>query len=293
MYRSLNVDAAKIADKKFGQNFLKDSSIVDKIVEAMPKDGLPIVEIGPGLGDLTRQLIRVGYVRAYEVDKRLCDYLKSEFQEPIKSGRLELICKDVLESGESLYEGKYSLIANLPYYIATKIILNALHDKQCKTILVMVQKEVAQKFAAECGSKEFGSLAILAQSVADVEILFDVPPEAFVPPPKVTSAILSIKKRSSLEDRGFEEFLKVITQQPRKRAIKNLSTHYAKERVVELFTHLGLKPTLRPHEIELSKYHQLYKELIKDRGDESRTERETDTRESRDKTAAKKIAKSI
>ena len=261
MYRNLNADAAKIADKKFGQNFLKDSSIVDKIVEAMPKDGLPIVEIGPGLGDLTRQLIRVGYVRAYEVDKRLCEYLKSEFQEPLKSGRMELICKDILEHGSSLYEGEYSLIANLPYYIATKIILNALHDTQCKQILVMVQKEVAQKFAAKCGAKEFGSLAILAQSVADVEILFDVPPEAFVPPPKVTSAILSIKKRSSLEDRRFEEFLKVATKQPRKTVIKNLSASYAKERLVELFTQLGLKPTVRSHEIELSIYHQLYKEL--------------------------------
>ena len=261
MQRNLNIDAAKVADKKFGQNFLKDSRIVNKIVEAMPKDGLPLVEIGPGLGDLTRQLIRVGHVRAYEVDKRLCEYLQSEFQEPLQSDRMELVCKDILEHKGSLYEGEYSLVANLPYYIATKIILNALHDKQCKQILVMVQKEVAQKFAAKSGTKEFGSLAILAQSVADVELLFDVPPEAFVPPPKVTSAILSIHKRSSLDDKGFEEFLKVATKQPRKTVIKNLSTSYAKERLVELFTQLGLKPTLRSHEIELSIYHQLYREL--------------------------------
>ena len=261
MQRNLNIDAAKVADKKFGQNFLKDSRIVNKIVEAMPKDGLPLVEIGPGLGDLTRQLIRVGHVRAYEVDKRLCEYLQSEFQKPLKSGRMELVCKDILEHKGSLYEEGYSLVANLPYYIATKIILNALHDKQCKHILVMVQKEVAKKFSAKCGAKEFGSFAILSQSVADVELLFDVPPEAFVPPPKVTSAILSIRKRSSLDDKGFEEFLKIATKQPRKTLIKNLSTSYAKERVVELFTQLGLKFTLRSHEIELSIYHQLYREL--------------------------------
>ena len=261
MYRNLNADAARIADKKFGQNFLKDSTVLDKIVEAMPKDGLPIVEIGPGLGDLTRQLIRVGHVRAYEVDKRLCEYLKNEFQEPLKSGRMELVCQDILEYRGSLYESEYSLIANLPYYIATKIILNALHDKQCKSILVMVQKEVAKKFAVKSGEKEFGSLAILAQSVAEVELLFDVPPEAFVPPPKVTSAILSIKKRSSLNDRGFEEFLKVATKQPRKTVIKNLSASYSKEMLKELFTQLGLKSNIRSHEIELSIYHQLYKEL--------------------------------
>ncbi len=261
MYRDFNKDAAKIADKKFGQNFLKDSSVLEKIIEAMPKDGLPIVEIGPGLGDLTRQLIRVGNVRAYEVDKRLCEYLHKEFEEPLKSGRLELICKDILAHDGSLQESQYSLVANLPYYIATKIILNALHDKHCKRIMVMVQKEVAQKFAAKSGEREFGSLSILAQSVADVELLFDVPPEAFVPPPKVTSAILYIEKKSSLEDKGFEEFLKVATKQPRKTVIKNLSTIYSKAELLKLFEEFGLKPTLRSHEIELSIYHQLYKEL--------------------------------
>jgi len=293
MYKNLNADAAKIADKKFGQNFLKESSVLDKIVEAMPKDGLPIVEIGPGLGDLTRQLIRVGHVRAYEVDKRLCEYLQNEFQEPLQSGQMELICKDILKHGGSLYESDYALIANLPYYIATKIILNALRDRHCKHILVMVQKEVAEKFAAKSGEREFASLAILAQSVAEVELLFDVPPEAFVPPPKVTSAILSIKKHSSLEDSVFEEFLKVATKQPRKTVMKNLSTSYSKEMLIELFTKLGVKSTARSHEIELSIYHQLYKELKKDRGDESREQRKEYSDTARAETTKKEIAKPI
>ncbi len=262
MFTNLEKNAAKIADKRFGQNFLKESSVLEKIIEAMPKDGLPIVEIGPGLGDLTRQLIRVGHVRAYEVDKRLCEHLKSKFNEPLKSGKLELICKDVLDESESLQDSKYSLVANLPYYIATKIILNALRDKSCKRILVMVQKEVAKKFAANSGAKEFGSLAILAQSVADVKLLFDVPPEAFVPPPKVTSAILYIEKRSSLDNREFEEFLKVATKQPRKTLLKNLSTFYSKALLEKLFIQLGIGLKTRSHEIELSNYHQLYKRLV-------------------------------
>lgn len=269
MYSNLNKNAAKIADKKFGQNFLKDSSVLKKIIEAMPKDNLPIVEIGPGLGDLTRQLIQVGHVRAYEVDKRLCEYLKSEFQEPIKSGSLELICKDILAHGESLQDSHYSLVANLPYYIATNIILNALRDKNCKRLLVMVQKEVAQKFAASAKEKAFGSLAILTQSVADATLLFDVPPSAFVPPPKVTSAILYIEKRVSLDDREFEEFLRVATKQPRKTLLKNLSAAYSKVLLQTLFATLGIKPTARAHEIEVSIYHQLYEELKKDRVDES------------------------
>ena len=275
MYKNSNIDAAKIADKKFGQNFLKDRSVLNKIVEAIPNDGLPLVEIGPGLGDLTGQLIQVGNVRAYEVDKRLCEYLKNEFKDAISSGTLELICKDITKHSGSLYESSYSLIANLPYYIATNIILNGLRDSNCKHILVMVQKEVAQKFAANVGDKNFGSLAILSQSVADVKLLFDVPPNAFVPPPKVTSAILYINKRDSLKDKEFESFLKVATKQPRKTIYKNLSSSYNKELLQNIFTKLDIKQNARAHELDLSVYHHLYNDLIKDRIDgkeQSRTD---------------------
>ena len=270
MYSKLNKDAAKIADKKFGQNFLKDSSVLNKIIEAMPKDNLPIVDIGPGLGDLTRQLLKVGRVRAYEVDKRLCEYLLNEFKEYIKEGSLELICKDILEHNSSLYDSSYSLVANLPYYIATAIILRALKDKKCKRLLVMVQKEVAQKFSAKVGDKNFGSLAVLSQSIADVKLLFEVPKEAFVPQPKVTSAILYIEKRDSLNDENFEEFLRIATKQPRKTLYKNLSASYDKNLLTELFNNLNIKSSIRAHELEVSMYHRLYKELNKDVSDESR-----------------------
>ncbi len=270
MYRNLGNSASKIADKKFGQNFLKDSSILVKIIEAIPKDNLPIVEIGPGLGDLTRQLLKVGQVRAYEVDKRLCEYLKQEFYEPLNSGDLELNCKDILEHSGSLHEKRYSLVANLPYYIATKIVLNALRDSNCKRVLVMVQKEVATKFVATVGDKNFGSLSILSQSIADVKLLFDVPKEAFEPQPKVTSAILYIEKSHSLKDNEFELFLKIATKQPRKTLYKNLSSQYEKKLLSKIFETLDIKSNLRAHELELSKYHLLYKELKKDRLDEQR-----------------------
>jgi 16S rRNA (adenine1518-N6/adenine1519-N6)-dimethyltransferase len=261
MYKNLGSSAAKIADKKFGQNFLKDSSILNQIIEAIPNDGLPLVEIGPGLGDLTRQLIQVGNVRAYEVDKRLCEYLKDEFKDAIRSGSLELVCQDITKHSGSLYESSYSLIANLPYYIATNIILNSLRDSNCKHILVMVQKEVAQKFAASVGDKNFGSLAILSQSIAEVKLLFDVPPTAFEPQPKVTSAILYIDKRDSLKDKGFEKFLKIATKQPRKTIYKNLSSSYDKKRLDELFDALDIKKSARSHELDLSVYHHFYNNL--------------------------------
>ncbi len=255
------LDASKIADKKFGQNFLKDSSVLEQIIEAIPNDNLPIAEIGAGLGDLTRQLLKVGQVRAYEVDKRLCEYLKNEFKEPLKNGSLELVCRDILKQSGSLLESSYSLVANLPYYIATNIVLNALRDINCKRIIVMVQKEVAQKFSAKSGDRNFGSLAVLSQSVADVKLLFEVPKEAFVPPPKVTSAVLHIEKHSSLNDKSFEDFLKTAARQPRKRLLKNLSASYSKELLESVFNELKIDFNTRAHQLELPKYHQLYKLL--------------------------------
>jgi len=91
------------------------------------------------------------------------------------------------------------------------LILNSLRDENCNYLLVMVQKEVAEKFAAKSGERNFGSLAILAQSVADVKVLFEVDSSSFIPQPKVTSAILEIRKFKTLTERGFEKFLKVAT----------------------------------------------------------------------------------
>jgi len=261
MPQNLDKNIANIANKKFGQNFLKDSSILNKIIEAIPNDGLPIVEIGPGLGDLTKQLLKVGQVRAYEVDKRLYKYLQNEFKEPLSNGDLELICKDILEHNGSLLDTSYSLVANLPYYIATAIVLNALRDKNCKRIIVMVQKEVADKFSATYGNRNFGSLAVLSQSVAEVKTLFEVSKKAFVPQPKVTSAILYIEKSVSLDDKKFEEFLHIATKQPRKTLYKNLSTFYDKEQLLKLYEKLELKQSVRAHELKLSKYHHIYQEL--------------------------------
>ncbi len=136
----------EFATKRYGQNFLKDETILEKIVEAIPKDGdgLDVVEIGSGLGDLTKKLISVADVTAFEVDRRLCKILSSTFRDSIDNGKLRLNCGDVLEywsRGDSLADRDYYLIANLPYYIATNIILRAFKDSRCRAILVMVQRE--------------------------------------------------------------------------------------------------------------------------------------------------------
>jgi len=251
-----------VAKKKFGQNFLQDQSVLRKIIETMPRNNNKIVEIGPGLGDLTKFLVDVKSVEAFEVDTDLCKLLKDEFQEQISTNTLTLHCGDVLESWKSkLIDEPYDLVANLPYYIATNIILKALEDPMCKNILVMVQLEVAQKFCATHGEKVFGSLGIITQSVATADIVVKVPPTAFDPQPKVDSAVFLIQKHKDKSDSDFEKMLKVAFTQPRKTLMKNLSAQYDKKMLQDIFEELELAATIRPHQLSTHDYHQLYKKM--------------------------------
>jgi len=251
------------AKKRFGQNFLKDERFLHQIIESMPHRPRRVVEIGPGLGDLTRFLVENKDVTAYEVDKELCGHLRKRFAASIQKDGLKLICGDVLRHWEtgSLEKQPYLLVANLPYYIATKIVLQALKDVHCQSLLVMVQKEVAEKFAAKPGEKAFSALAVLANTAGDVRRCFDVPPDAFEPAPKVMSSVLRIDKHVNFDDAQFEAFLKVAFTQPRKTLVRNLSASFAKHEIADALQAMGLPPAIRPHEVATSLYHRLYKQL--------------------------------
>ena len=252
-----------VAKKKFGQNFLQDQEVLRKIVESMPKNDHKIVEIGPGLGDLTKFLVDVKSVEAFEVDTELCTLLQSKFRKEIDTKRLHLHCGDVLEHWKSeLVDEPYDLVANLPYYIATNIILKALADPQCKNILVMVQLEVAEKFCATEGEKVFGSLGVITQSVGTAKIVVKVPPTAFDPQPKVDSAVFLIEKRTNRSDKLFEDMLRVAFSQPRKTLMKNLSKRFDKEKLLSAYEELELSLTIRPHQLSTQDYHQLYRHII-------------------------------
>ena len=251
------------AKKQYGQNFLKDTTILDKIIQSMPNNNNYVVEIGPGLGDLTEKLVKYKDMTAYEVDTDLISILKSKFAIQIEQGKLKLIHTDVLEAWDkqvSLHDGKYDLIANLPYYIATNIILRAFEDKACEHIIVMVQKEVAQKFTAKVKSKEFSSLSVITESLSiESRILFDVPPESFDPPPKVMSSILYIRKdMNKTIDKSFKDFLKACFMQPRKKLSKNLSSIVDKNLIFNLYKELEINDNIRPHEVSSSLYSQMH-----------------------------------
>ena len=251
------------AKKQYGQNFLKDTTILDKIIQSMPNNNNYVVEIGPGLGDLTKNLVKYKDMTAYEVDTDLIGILKSKFAIEIEEEKLKLIHTDVLvawDKQKTLHDGKYDLIANLPYYIATNIILRAFEDKNCEHIIVMVQKEVAEKFTAKVNNKDYSSLGIITESISiDSRILFDVPPESFDPPPKIMSSILYIKKdMDKYLDKDFNKFLKACFVQPRKKLSKNLTSVIDKNTISKIYEELSIDDNVRPHEVSSSLYSQMH-----------------------------------
>lgn len=250
---------AAIAKKKFGQNFLNDESVLTQIIQSMPHTPHRIAEIGPGLGDLTKYLVDVKSVTAFEVDTDLCKHLKHQFADAISTNTLDLRCGDVLEHWKSeLLDEPYDLVANLPYYIATNLILKALADPACRNLLVMIQREVAEKFSAAPGERAFGALSVIAQSAGEVEIVLHVPPTAFDPAPKVDSCVLLIQKTSNRMDAGFEEMLRIAFTQPRKTLYKNLSSRYDAALLSSAFETLELDRSIRPHQLDTLAYHRLY-----------------------------------
>ena len=251
------------AKKQYGQNFLKDTTILDKIIQSMPNNNNYVVEIGPGLGDLTKNLVKYKDMTAYEVDTDLISILKSKFAIQIEEDKLKLIHTDVLvawDKQKTLHDGKYDLIANLPYYIATNIVLRAFEDKNCEHIIVMVQKEVAEKFTAKVNDKDYSSLGIITELISiDSRILFDVPPESFDPPPKIISSILYIKKdMDKCLDKDFNKFLKACFVQPRKKLSKNLTSVIDKNTISKIYEELEINDNVRPHEVSSSLYSQMH-----------------------------------
>ena len=188
--------------KAKGQNFLIAPWVPASIAqEAGVDDTAGVLEIGPGIGPLTQQLcLRAGKVCAVEVDTRLAPILQETVGE---FSNLEILWGDILKQDiPALVTEKFSGLrpmacANLPYYITTPI-LSALLEADCfESVTVMVQKEVAQRIAAAPGTADYGAFSVFCQYYAEPALLFDVPPNCFLPQPKVTSAVVSLRRRES------------------------------------------------------------------------------------------------
>ena len=274
------------AKKHFGQNFLQDKATLDKIIQAIPNDVVNVVEIGPGLGDLTFRLLQIYKTTCFEIDCELFQILKAKFANEIQNGQLKLFCKDALEQWQQegrLSSENYFLVANLPYYVATKMILNAVDDEKCLGLIVMIQKEVALKFSAKSKDKEFSALSILASLQGRCELLFDVDAKLFNPPPKVTSSVIKLQKTKKIfgkdgifkdakQYEAFKAFLRAAFASPRKTLLKNLSINFDKNALEEIFESLGLAQNLRPHELDVDSYLKVFERLKEDNERQKRRE---------------------
>lgn len=252
--------------KSLGQNFLHDKTILEMIIHSIPSFAkeVQLVEIGIGMGDLTKRLLSVGNLIAYEVDSRLIEIANKLFVCQLKSGALKLINKDVLNlniDDAYLFCEPYFLVSNLPYYIASAIILRVLNDSKCKGFIVMTQKEVAQKFCSKLGDRDFSALSIIIQSFGEAKMLFDVPSSCFTPSPKVTSSVFSFKREKDSLPNGLEKLLKASFLAPRKRLFSNLSNSYEKTSLENIWDKFCLEKDIRAHQVSKDIYHKILEEI--------------------------------
>ena len=247
------------AHKRLGQNFLLDLNLTGRIARAAGRlDQTTVVEIGPGPGGLTRALLASGTRRvvAIERDRRclaaLCE-LRAAFP-----GRLDLVTGDALEIDPvTLCERPRKIVANLPYNIATPLLLGWRDRiREYESLTLMFQREVAERLVAGPGSKSYGRLSVLVQWVAETRILFDVPGRAFVPPPKVTSSVVFILPRAEpvapARRRALERVTAAAFGQRRKMLRTSLKTlGLAAGPLLEL---AGVDPTARAEELSVAQF---------------------------------------
>ncbi len=212
------------AKKHFGQNFIIDNNIVEKIARIGGAQDQVVLEIGPGLGALTQFLLRdAQQVIAVEIDKDCVDILRERFGDHPK---LILIERDFLKlDPHDLDEYKMThLIANLPYYITTPILFHVIENyPNIKHLSIMVQKEVADRFRAQPKTKAYGALSIILQSQFDIHSEMQVPPSVFHPAPKVSSSVVNFKRKDDMiSDVRFFKLVKMGFAQRRKTLVNNL-----------------------------------------------------------------------
>lgn len=218
------------AKKHLGQHFLKDESIANKIADTLSLKGYDyVLEIGPGMGVLTKHLLSKKTVTTYfiEVDPESVDFLKSNYTELIPG----IIEKDFLkwDPKEIFQENQFAIIGNFPYNISTQIVFKTLEYKnQIPEFSGMFQKEVAQRICQKEGSKSYGILSVLVQAFYEAEYLFTVPPSVFNPPPKVDSGVLKLTRKANFElpcdEKLFFKVVKTGFQQRRKTLRNSLKT---------------------------------------------------------------------
>ena len=278
--------------KRFGQNFLIDEGVILRALEAAGVNKNDVIfEIGPGIGTLTQYLCEAAYrVAAIEIDRKLIPILEETLkeydnvriinQDVLKTDLLELAAE--YEAGrEDRPSAKHALkiVANLPYYITTPILMGLFRQKiPAQSVTVMVQKEVADRMTAQPGGKDYGSLSIAVQYYSRPRIVEIVPPESFVPRPKVTSAVVTMDLYEDpplkpVDENLFIAITRAAFEQRRKTLVNalgsNSSVPYGKDSIREALEKIGLSPSVRGEALSPEEFIRL-SDLLK--SSESKTE---------------------
>lgn len=251
--------------KSFGQNFLIDSHVIEKIIRAAeigPEDN--VLEIGPGIGTLTQYLAEAaGRVVAVEIDEKLIPVLGETL---VEYDNVEVINQDILKCDvDSIFEGRpFKVVANLPYYITTPIIMGLLEGKShFDSLTVMIQKEVADRMKAGPGTKDYGALSLAVQYYAEPYLAANVPPNCFMPRPAVGSAVIRLKRRETpavavKDEKLLFKLIRAAFMERRKtllNAVKNSQElDIPKERVEEVLTDLGIDTRIRGEALNLQQF---------------------------------------
>lgn len=259
-------------NKAFGQNFLTDETVLEKIVEAadLNKESC-VLEIGPGMGVLTVRLAeQAGNVVTVEIDKNLIAPLNENLS---KFSNVEIINEDILKVDlKTLFEEKFSgksvkVVANLPYYITTPIIMKLLEERLNITeIVIMIQKEVADRLTAAAGKKEYGAISVSVNYFSEPKKIVDVPPHAFVPQPKVWSQVikLSVYSEPPVKVKDEKKFFALIKGAfgQRRKTLVNAAGNYPplctdKEKVKKALAEMGLSENVRGEALSLQEFAEL------------------------------------
>ena len=263
--------------KKFGQNFLIDSNILEHIVDAadVTEDDC-VLEIGPGIGTMTQYLCeRAREVVAVEIDKNLIPILAdtlSSYQNVTVINE-DILKVDINKIAQEKNQGRpIKVVANLPYYITTPIIM-ALFEQHVPlaNVTVMVQKEVAQRICAPAGKGDYGAFSVFCQYYAEPELLFDVPPSCFIPQPKVTSSVLKLTMRAAPpceipDEKLFFRVVKASFAQRRKTLLNALSSglsQFDKPALAAVIEDCGFAPTVRGETLDIPGFAAVCRELLK------------------------------
>ncbi len=248
--------------KKLGQNFLIKRGIVDEIVyaaELMP--GEPVLEVGPGIGTLTQGLAQSGAdVTAIELDRRLLDVLDTTLA---SYDNVRIVHGDVLKLDVPtiMNHKPFKVVANLPYYITTPIIMSLLESKlPIERLVVMVQKEVALRMVAKPGTKDYGALSVAVQYYTEPDIVLDVPPNSFLPAPAVTSSVIRCVLRDKppvdvIDEKLFFRVVKAGFAQRRKTFSNTMkTTGLSKDRIEELLAKANIDGQRRGETFTLQEF---------------------------------------